>query len=125
MGSGIEMLGRRWTYAKEILAIFSMAMKIVQLDLVISDAIVLMMGHEEIETIDGVMSTNLTCSWMLLFSYTCLGIIIRKGNDMIMLMGMYSPLLIVFGVIFCWNQAMQSVKKPESKQNECSKRRKG
>ncbi len=101
-----------------------MAMKILQLDLVISDAIVLKISHEEIETINGAMPTSLACSWMLLFSLTCLGIIIYKGNDMIMLMGMYSPLLIVFGVIFCWNQAMQSVTKPESNQNEASKRRK-
>jgi len=99
----IEKIGRKWTSTLEILTFISLAIKVIQLSIIVGHSIVLYCNYELISKIEGSVMTKELCIWLLFYSISCLGIITCKGNNALRLIGIYIPLIIVLVVIYSWD----------------------
>jgi len=99
----IELIGRQWTYTLEVLTFISLAIKVVQLSIVVAHAVILYCNQDQFASAEKSAISEQFCEWLLFFSFSCLGIITCKGNDQLRLIGVYSPLIIVFTMIYSWD----------------------
>jgi len=99
----IEYIGRQWTYTLEILTFISLAIKMTQCSIAIAHAVILYCNQDQFANVKENAISEEFCKWLLFYSFSCLGIITCKGNDQLRLIGIYSPLMIAFTIIYSWD----------------------
>jgi len=99
----IEHIGRQWTYTLEILTFISLAIKMIQFSIVVAHAIILYCNQDQFANAEESVISEEFCKWLLFYSFSCLGIMTCKGNEQLRLIGIYSPLIIVFTMIYSWD----------------------
>jgi len=99
----IEYIGRQWTSTLEMLTFISLAIRMIQLSIVVAHAIILYIDQDQFANAEGKGISEEFCKWLLFYSFTCLGIVTCKGNHQLRLIGIYSPLIIAFTVVYSWD----------------------
>jgi len=99
----IEHIGRQWTYTIETLTFISLAIKMIQCSIVVAHAVILYCNQDQFASAEESVISEEFCKWLLFYSFSCLGIMTCKGNEQLRLIGIYSPLIIVFTMIYSWD----------------------
>jgi len=99
----IEHIGQQWTYTLEILTFISLAIKMTQFSIAVAHAVILYCNQDQFANVKENAISEEFYKWLLFYSFSCLGIVTCKGNDQLRLIGIYSPLMIAFTIIYCWD----------------------